>query len=182
MIKLVVQEPLLEIRPITPEDLNAVLEVYRQCEDFLALCQQPAASMQMVLNDIALSKAGRGLFCGIFTDHGKMIGVIDYIPCGYQGAQDTAYLELLMIADAYRKRGIGKAVVEAVENEIRKNAQVTTIVSGVAVNNPQAIQFWQRNGYRIVSGPKYYPGQGTGFDLRKDLQPQTPNSSTPIHE
>jgi ribosomal protein S18 acetylase RimI-like enzyme len=168
-MKLVVQDHSFEIHPIAQEDLAAILAVYEQCEDFLALCQLPAASMEMVWNDIKLSNAGGGVFCGIYSDHGKMVGVVDYVPCGYRGAQDTACLELLMIAASYRNQGIGRAVVEAVENEIRKNAQVTTIVSGVAVNNPQAIQFWQRNGYRIVSGPKYYPGQGTGFDLRKEL-------------
>jgi ribosomal protein S18 acetylase RimI-like enzyme len=170
MMKIVVQEDLFEIHPIAQGDLEAILEVYRQSEDFLELNQLPAASMEMVLEDIELSKAGGGVFCGIYTDRGKMIGVVDYIPCEYRGVQDTAYLELLMIASSYRKQGIGKAVVEAVENEIRKNEQVTTIVSGVAVNNPQAIQFWQRNGYRIVGERKYYPGQGTGFDLRKDLK------------
>jgi ribosomal protein S18 acetylase RimI-like enzyme len=170
MIKFVVQDHFFEIHPIAEEDLDAILEVYEQCEDFLALCQLPTASTEMVLKDIELSKAGGGVFCGIYTENGKMIGVIDYIPGDYCGAHDTAYLELLMIAASYRKQGIGKAVVEAVEDEIRKNAKIVTIVSGVAVNNPHAIQFWQRNGYRIVSGPKFYPGQGTGFDLRKDLK------------
>lgn len=169
MMKIVVQDHLFEIHPIAQDELDAILEVYEECEDFLALCQLPTASMEMVLKDIELSKEGNGVFCGIYTENGRMIGVVDYIPCDYCGAPDTAYLELLMIASSYRKQGVGKAVVEAVENEIRKNAKVTTIVSGVAVNNPQAIQFWQRNGYQIVSGPKYYPGQGTGFDLRKGL-------------
>jgi ribosomal protein S18 acetylase RimI-like enzyme len=168
-MRIAVQDHILEIHPIAPDHLDAILEVYEQCEDFLTLCQLPAASMDMVLKDIEISKAGGGVFCGIYTDHGEMIGVIDYVPCDYCGAPDTAYLELLMIAAPYRKQGIGKAVVEAVENEIQKNPKVTTIVSGVAVNNPQAIQFWKKNGYQIVSEPKYYPGQGTGFDLRKDL-------------
>jgi len=170
-MKIVVQDHWLEIRPIAPDDLEAVVELYGQCEDFLRLNELPAASMKMVLDDLELSKAEGGVFCGIYTDHGKMIGVVDYVPCGYRGAEDTAYLQLLMIAASQRKQGIGKAVVEAVENEIRKNPDVTTIVSGVAVNNPLAIQFWQRNGYRIVSEPIYYPGQGTGFDLRKDFEP-----------
>jgi ribosomal protein S18 acetylase RimI-like enzyme len=60
-------------------------------------------------------------------------------------------------------------VVEAVEKEIRKEPGITVIHSGVQVNNPQAIKFWQRRGYRIVSGPKLHPDQTTAFDLRKDL-------------
>lgn len=168
-MKIIVQDHNFEMHPIAPQDLDAILEVYEQCADFLALNQLPAASMKMVLEDIALSKAGGGVFCGIYTENGTMIGVMDYIPCDYCAAPDTAYLELLMIAAPYRKQGIGQAVVAAVETEIQKNTRVTTILSGVAVNNPQAIQFWQSNGYRIVGEPKYYPGQGTGYDLRKDL-------------
>jgi hypothetical protein len=37
------------------------------------------------------------------------------------------------------------------------------------VNNPLAVQFWQRMGYRIVGGPTLMPDQTTVFDLRKDL-------------
>lgn len=160
----------LEIHPIAQDELDAVLAVYRQCEDFLALGPVPTASMEMVLKDIEISKAEGGVFCGIYTTDRKMIGVIDYVLSSYKGDVHTAFLELLMIAAPYRKQGIGKAVVEAFEDEIRKNAQVTVILSGVQVNNPQAIRFWQRNGYRIVSEPKLHADQTTAVDLRKDIQ------------
>jgi ribosomal protein S18 acetylase RimI-like enzyme len=75
-----------------------------------------------------------------------------------------------MIDSFYRGQGIGKAVVEAVEKEIRKNSSITAILAGVQVNNPQAVQFWQRNGYCVVSEPKLMPDQTTVFDLRKDLK------------
>ncbi len=159
----------LEIHPIAQDDLDAVLDVYKQCEDFLALGPMPTASMEMVLKDIQVSNAEGGVFCGIYTANGKMIGIIDYVPTNYRGEHYTAFLELLMIAASFRKQGIGKAVVEAVENEIRKDAKVSTILSGVQVNNPQAVQFWQRNGYRIVSEPKLHPDQTTAVDLRKDF-------------
>jgi len=99
-----------------------------------------------------------------------MIGVMDYVPNYYQGDPRTAYLALLMIALPCRNQGVGKAVVEAVEDEIMKDEQVNVIMSGVQVNNPQAIRFWQRNGYRIVSEPKLYPDQTTAMDLRKDIR------------
>jgi ribosomal protein S18 acetylase RimI-like enzyme len=149
--------------------MDAVLDVYRQCEDFLALGPVPSASMEMVRKDIEISQSEGGIFCGIFIPDGKMIGIIDYVPRGYQGDPHTAFLSLLMIAAPFRKKGFGKAVVDALENEIRKDAQVRAILSGVQVNNPQAVQFWQRRGYRIVSGPKLMPDQTTVFDLCKDL-------------
>ncbi|HET9914989.1 MAG TPA: N-acetyltransferase [Anaerolineales bacterium] len=164
-----IRDHTLEIHPIIEDDLNAVLDVYRQCQDFLALGPVSTASMEMVLKDIDVSKDMGGNFCGIYTADGKMIGVLDYVPSHFEGDPYTAFLSLLMIAAPFRKHGIGTAVVEAVENEIRKDAQITTILSGVQVNNPGAIKFWQRHGYRIVSGPKLHPDQTTAFDLRKDL-------------
>lgn len=169
MMTIVVREHSLVIHLITQDDLDQVLAVYQQCEDFLALGPVPTASMEMVLKDIEISQAENGVFCGIYTADGQMIGIIDYVPSNYRGEPDTAFLELLMIAERFRKLSIGKAVVEAVENEIRKDPKVSTILSGVQVNNPQAAQFWQRNGYRIVSQPRLHPDQTIAVDLRKDL-------------
>ena len=169
---MIIRDNSLEIRSITQDDLDAVLDVYQQCEDFLALGPVPTASMEMVLKDIEISQRGGGVFCGIYTTDGKMIGVVDYVPSSYEGDPQTAFLSLLMIASSFRKQGIGKAVVEAIENEIRRDTQVMAILSGVQVNNPQAVQFWQRNGYRIVSEPKLLPDQTTVFDLRKDFNQQ----------
>lgn len=169
MMTIVVQDHVLEIRPISSDELEAVLDVYRQCEDFLALGPVSTASMAMVLNDIAHSQAEHGLFCGIYTATGNLIGIIDYVPHSYQGQRHMASLELLMIAASFRKQGIGQAVVEAIETAIRKDQTVSTILSGVQVNNPQAMRFWQRQGYRIASAPKLHPDQTTAVDLRKDF-------------
>jgi ribosomal protein S18 acetylase RimI-like enzyme len=167
---IIIPEHALEIRPVTREDLEAVLDVYRQCEDFLALGPVPTASMEMVLKDIEISQGEGGIFCGIYCADGKMIGVLDYVPANYQGEAQSAYLALLMIVADHRGQGLGKAVVEAFDEEIRKNGQVRTILAGVQVNNLQAVQFWQRRGYRIVSGPKRMPDQTTVYDLRKEIK------------
>jgi ribosomal protein S18 acetylase RimI-like enzyme len=164
-----ISNPPLEIHPISPDELEAVLAVYKDCEDFLALGPVSTASMKMVEADLELSRREHGIFCGIYQANGRMIGVFDFVPDNYRGDPGTAYLELLMIAAPYRGKGIGKAVVETVENEIRKVGKVNIIMAGVQVNNPQAIRFWQRNGYRIVSEPKLYPDQTTAVDLRKDF-------------
>jgi ribosomal protein S18 acetylase RimI-like enzyme len=158
------------IRPITPDALDAVLAVYRQCEDFLALGPAPVASLEMVLQDLEISRCEGGVFCGIYdATAGQMLGVVDYVLRNFEGNPHHAFLSLLMIAAPYRGRGVGQAVVTMVEREIRKDAQVTAILAGVQVNNPQAVRFWQKHGYRIVSGPTLMPDQTTVFGLRKDL-------------
>jgi len=172
MMTIVIQDCSLTVRPITLDELDEVLNVYRQCEDFLALGPVPTASMEMVVKDIEISKDHGGLFCGIYTSEGKMIGILDYVPGNFEGDPHASYLSLLMIAAPFRSRGLGHSVVEAIENEIKKDAQIDKILAGVQVNNPQALQFWQRNGYRIVSAPTLYPDQTIAVDLRKDLTPQ----------
>ena len=159
----------LDIRPVAPDDLTAVLDVYRQCEDFLALGPVSTASMAMVQADLERSRAEGGAFCGVYTPEGQMVGVVDYLPRGFDGNPHFAALSLLMIALPFREQGIGAAIVAAVEGEIRKDPGVTAILSGVQVNNPRAVQFWQKLGYHIVSGPKRMPDQTTAFELRKDL-------------
>ena len=158
----------LEIRPVTHDDLDAVLDVYRQCEDFLALGPVPVASMEMVRSDIETSQHEGGLFCGIFTIDGRMVGVVDYLPSRFEGDPHLAFLSLLMIAAPYRHQGIRQAVVTLIEDQVERNPQVTTIFAGVQVNNPQAIRFWQKNGYRIVGGPELHPDGTTAFRLRKE--------------
>jgi ribosomal protein S18 acetylase RimI-like enzyme len=168
MVRMAIRGKSLEIRPITQGDLSAVLDVYRQCEDFLALGPEPTASMEMVLKDVEVSQREGGVFCGIFTTDGKMIGVVDYVPRNFEGKLHIAFFSLLMIAVSFRKQGIGKAIVQLIENEIKKDAQVTAILSAVQVNNPQAVKFWQKNGYCIVGGPEFQTDKTTTYRLRKD--------------
>jgi ribosomal protein S18 acetylase RimI-like enzyme len=165
-----------EIRPVAPGDLDAVLEVYRQCQDFLALGPVPAASMDMVLKDIETSRGCGGLFCGIRTAGGAMAGIVDYVPGGFEGDPGTAHLSLLMISAPYRKQGIGRAVVGAVEAEIGCDPRVRQILTDVQANNPDALRFWQGLGYRIVHGPALMPDRTTVYGLRKDIGRPAPGS------
>ncbi|MCX5758561.1 MAG: N-acetyltransferase, partial [Candidatus Hydrogenedentes bacterium] len=169
LMTIVVRERQFNIRPIAQDDLDAVLVVYRQCQDFLALGPILAASMEMVRQDIEYSSRNGGVFCGIYTANEDMMGVVDYVPCNFDGDPHVAYFSLLMVAAPFRKQGIGTAVVEAIENEIGNGRQVTAILSGVQVNNPRAVQFWQRRGYRVITGPELQDDQTIVFGLRKDV-------------
>lgn len=166
-------EPLIDlhqitIRPVKPDDLAAVLEVYRQCEDFLALGPQPHASVEMVNADLEHSRLEGGIFCGVFAGSPPgMVGIIDYLRCGFEGAADTAFLSLLMIGAPYRHLGLGALIVKQVEDEIWQDPQITAICSGVQVNNPLAIRFWQSRGYAISGPPQTFADQTTAFPLRK---------------
>jgi ribosomal protein S18 acetylase RimI-like enzyme len=161
-----------EIVPIrgTAEELAEILEVYRQCEDFLALGPVPIASMEMVLADLALSVEEGGTYYGIYPPGGgKMMGVVDFVLAGFEGDPQMAFLSLLMIAVPYRAQGLGAKVAQEVEERIRRDGRARAIHSGVQVNNPAAIRFWQRMGYHIISGAEDMPDGTTVYQVLKEL-------------
>ena len=161
--------PTFSIHPVTEEDFPAILEVYCHCEDFLALGPVPTASAGMVEQDLKISAESGGSFCGICAEDGVMMGILDYVPCGFEGNPQQAFIELLMIAQPYRGQGLGTAVVGWVEAEIRRQPQVTAILSGVQVNNPAAIHFWQKMGYRITSDAEDMHDGTIAYQLRKSI-------------
>lgn len=153
----------------TEEDLAAALAVYQQCEDFLALGPVATASVKMVKDDLNHSREDGGTFCLIRVNtSGEVLGVVDFVSAGFCGDPTLGFLSLLMISAKHRAKGLGTQVVRAVEGEILRDGKVKAIESGVQVNNPQAIRFWERMGYRIVSEARPMPDGTTVFRLWKD--------------
>jgi ribosomal protein S18 acetylase RimI-like enzyme len=156
--------------PLTERDLPALLEIYRACEDFLALGPQPHASEAMVLGDLQLSVADGGQFYGIYVEAGQLAGVADYTPGARRANPTEAHIELLMLAAPYRHRGLGEAVVRRIEAEMWADPRVAAIAVEAQANNPGALRFWQRRGYRIISGPARQADGTTSFQLRKERE------------
>jgi ribosomal protein S18 acetylase RimI-like enzyme len=160
-----------EIRPIDESEREAVLEVYHQCADFLALNPQPQPSLEMVERDMQFSRDQGGTFSGIYSPDGKLLGVLNFVQ-GFDGKPEQALLELLMIAAPARGHGLGSEVVKALESALSSDNQVTAFLGGVQANNPGALRFWQRLGFRIMGGPDAMTDQTTVYLMRKDLIPE----------
>lgn len=156
------------LRPLDERSLPELLNLYRECEDFLALGPVPQASEQMVLADLAQSQAEGSCFCGILVDD-FLAGVVDYLPEGYEGRSGTGYISLLMIASGWRGSGLGRRVAREIEGRILAIPAVRDIMVSVQSNNPRAIAFWENLGYRIVGGPFLMPDTTTVFKLQKEL-------------
>jgi GNAT superfamily N-acetyltransferase len=160
--------PSFQIIPLSEADLPAILAVYRQCEDFLALGPLATASEEMVRADMGLSRSQGGHFCGISLADGTLAGVLDYIPAGWEGDPDCAFLELLMIGAPYRAHGLGADVFAWLLAQLRA-AGTRRLAAGVQVNNPKAVRFWQRMGLRIVSEPELLLDGTTCVQLAMNL-------------
>jgi ribosomal protein S18 acetylase RimI-like enzyme len=156
------------IRNLHINEIKSVVEVYKQCEDFLSLGPVASASIEMVLNDMKISEDEGGIFCGIYQGT-EMIGIVDFVLSNFEGVTNHAFISLLMISMHRRRKGLGKEIVKLIEEEILKDSGVDTILSGVQVNNTEAIKFWNRLNYKIVSEAKLMPDKTTVYDLRKDV-------------
>jgi ribosomal protein S18 acetylase RimI-like enzyme len=157
------------IRPVVENDVPDILEVYRSCEDFLALGPVPSASLGMVQTDIAVSVQHGSRYCGIMDPTGKMLGVLDYLPDYFEGQAGSAFLELLMIRREYRGAGLGSQVVKWLVTMLVNEYKTKFLWSGVQVNNPNAIRFWNNQGFVIMSEPELFPDQTTAVRLLKTL-------------
>jgi ribosomal protein S18 acetylase RimI-like enzyme len=158
----------IELRNLTTEDFSDILDIYRQCEDFLSLGPQPKASPAMVIKDIEDACKEGGVFKGVYCGD-KLIGVASYVTKGFTGKSTDACLYLLMIIPSFRGKGIGTKIIKVIEKEIFTDAGTTAILSGVQVNNLSGLKFWRKNGYRVTGGPELMPDGTTVFHLCKDL-------------
>jgi RimJ/RimL family protein N-acetyltransferase len=157
------------VRPVDDSQLRQLLRVYRACEDFLVLGPEPRASLEMIRADIEHSRAEGGTFCGIWDAQGRIIGVVDFVACGFEGVAEHGFLSLLMISKPHRRQGAGAEVVRAIERRLIHDHGITTMLSAVQTNNRPAIRFWQKMGYAIVSSPEPQQDGTVTYMLSKPL-------------
>lgn len=148
------------VRPVGADSMAALLALYRQCEDFLALGPNPYASVEMIQRDLVTTAGEGGHYCGIYQrGTGELAGVLDVVPGGHQGDPRLAYLELLMLGKPYRGQGLGERVFAALLVALRQRG-VEALEAGVQENNPDAQRFWLRMGFTLT-GPATPQADGT---------------------
>jgi len=154
------------IRSVSASDAVVLLDLYQQCEDFLALGPIAEASLDMVLSDLQHSAAEHGNFCGIYLND-RLIGVVDWIPM--MPAEAYAFINLLMIAREHRRKGIGYRVLQCIESLILADPAVKGIKTAVQINNEPARYFWNRQGYTVIADPIQNEDETTVVILRKQV-------------
>jgi GNAT superfamily N-acetyltransferase len=94
---------------------------------------------------------------GLYADT-AMIGCADVIR-GYP-TPDKAVIGLLLLAEPWQRRGLGRAFATLVEQVIAGWSAITRLRIGVALANTDALAFWRRLGYRETGEVK--PADPTG--------------------
>ncbi len=78
-----------------------------------------------------------------------------------------AHVITLDVAENFRRRGIGSALLAESERNLALRG-VRTILLETATDNDAGVAFWQRHGYRIEATLKrYYLGRLNAYEMRK---------------
>lgn len=82
----------------------------------------------------------------------------------YKEPYDRIEIEYIAVAEQYKNKGIGSRFLKAIENNNVKN-----ITLEVRKSNEVAINFYKKNGYKIVSIRKNYYNNEDGYLMLKEI-------------
>jgi RimJ/RimL family protein N-acetyltransferase len=142
--------PRLEIRPLVASEYLAAVKIYRQTPGFVVEIEGHAPesiNLAMVEQEAREAAEHGALCCGVFLRGGELIGIATFEKNNHADKQDTAWIALLMIAEAFQKHGYGAEAYKALEGSIFADPAVHVIGLGVLPNNKAGSEFWRRMGY-----------------------------------
>ena len=168
----------LEMRALGARDYPAVVEIYRQTPRFIVELNgrsPDSIGLEMVEEDAAQAANHGATFVGLFLrESGQMIGVADYVPSGYGGQPNRAWIALLLIAELYQRQGYGTEAYRLIEDAVFVDPDVQAIGLGVLIVNGPALGFWQAMGYQRVGSTVQDKDDREVVILQKQ---RTPNDS-----
>jgi len=125
----------MTIRPYSPEDENTVIKLWRKC-DLLRPWNNPKLDIQRKL------KVNPELFL-LGLVNGEAVATV---MGGYEGHR--GWVNYLAVDPAYRRRGLGRQIMEAVEGKILAMG-CPKINLLIRRDNPAAVNFYETMGYKM---------------------------------
>jgi GNAT superfamily N-acetyltransferase len=156
--------PEFAIRPCEFEDLPAVHELLQQ----LSTVAEPAGDLRLeVMTGILREMAELpGLYFNlVVTVEGSVVGFVSalfYQTLFHRGG--TALINELVIDRAWRRQGLGRALIQAVIAEARSRG-MDEVEVGTEQTNHTALRFYRRCGF-----DEEYVLLGLEFDERRETQ------------
>jgi [ribosomal protein S18]-alanine N-acetyltransferase len=160
----------MTIRPYHPEDFEALYAMDQACY---------ARGIAYSRRELRWFLSQRGARCLVAARAKEIAGFViaqarpggQARPRGRDEAARRGHIVTLDVAGEYRRRGIGRALVRAIEQELAgKGVELAELET--ATDNQPAIAFWQNCGYRIAAViPRYYLNRTDAFYMVKALAP-----------
>jgi ribosomal-protein-alanine N-acetyltransferase len=144
------------LRAYEPHDFTAIFHLDQAC-----FPPGIAYSKTMLRYFLKLSSAD----AIVAEDKGKLVGFILT-----EENPPLAHILTLDVAEAYRRQGVGSALLAESERNLAARG-VRTCLLETATDNEAGVAFWQRHGYRIEATLKrYYLNRFDAYEMRKKLQ------------
>ncbi len=145
----------IAILPATRDDLPEILEVQRRAFTHTAalydLAPEYFPPLGEELDDVYASFDRGEVALKAVGDDGRIIGAIRADVSG-----DSAEITRLMVDDGYTGRGVGAALLAALETALP--ADVRTIELFTGERNVGAIRLYERVGYTVTRTEEFEPG------------------------
>jgi ribosomal-protein-alanine N-acetyltransferase len=89
---------------------------------------------------------------------------------GYAIVNKQGYIRSIAVKPKFRRRGIGKLLLDAIENIAQKNKNEKLSLH-VRLSNHDAIEFYHNNGFKDIQiFKKVHPGGEDAIYMEKDLR------------
>lgn len=150
---------LVTLRPLTDDDLDVVLNLYRSTPNYFAAIgygREPISKMQLQRDfQAAQGSAGRTLWAILRLPDHLLVGIADVeleAPMS-----DTATIGLLLIGGPFQQHGYGSAAADLLERMLFAQPEVEFVSAGVAESSQIGQRFWQRRGYAYSGSTTHDP-------------------------
>lgn len=150
--------PLVTIRPAKRQDMAAVAAMAGEFHGFLAAIDDSDPSFDVAAAAAKLERCGFGrklLFSALIAEAGADVGgeAVGYalynIGFWADGLQGMVLLTDLYVREAWRSRGVGKALMDRLA-EIGRDEGCELVVWTVWTENDQARRFYERLGAEAI--------------------------------
>jgi GNAT superfamily N-acetyltransferase len=154
------------IAPANPDDTVAMAALLDQMDRFYgATSAEPPAIRLQQINE-ALFTTPPAAHALLAWDGTNLAGIVAYSflwPAA--GLTRSLYLKELYVADAYRRRGVGKLLMEAL-TEVAAKHRCSRVEWTTDTDNPAAQAFYDTLGHQRHPSKIFYRLEDTGTGLR----------------
>ncbi|MGR3493890.1 N-acetyltransferase family protein [Citreimonas sp.] len=152
----------MTIRPARPEDAEAIAAIWNVVIDETAVT---FTTERKTVPGLQADIAARGRAFQVAEEEGRVLGFATYFP--FRGGPGYAFTKehSIQLAPEGRGRGLGRALMAALENAARAEG-VHSLWAGISGENPSGVAFHAALGFVEVAR---LPQVGRKFDRWMDL-------------
>lgn len=151
---------------LTAADAADLQDLFERCTDFHELSEGAPTRPTAGAEELAALPPGKDLLdkfpFGVYAAPGRMVGYLELMR-DYPAASEW-WIGLLMLDPAVRRGGLGGRIYSAAAEWV--GAQGGTVIRlGVLEQNPGAVRFWERQGFRELRREPHVSDTGHGSRL-----------------